>query len=264
MTKLLNRPSLNIVQEGSGPIVVLSHALGCNLHMWDEVTKILKEKFTIVRYDHRNHGKSQSVNTPFSVDDLADDAAMLINGLGGQPVYFVGLSLGGMVAQSLMARYPNLVNACVIANSAEFYDDSVKKMWADRIEKVNQYGVSSISAMALERWFTPEFLSSDNQSSKSKIADIKKELDEFNANSYALSCAAVAGIDCREGNKVIKNPTLVLFGLKDQATPPALSEVIHKSIQNSKLVGIDAAHLSAVERPEEFASIVSEFLLSKE
>jgi 3-oxoadipate enol-lactonase len=264
MPKLLNRPSLNIIREGAGPIVVLSHALGCSLHMWDEVANTLKENFTVIRYDHRNHGKSQSVNTPFSVDDLADDAAMLVKDLGGKPVFFIGLSLGGMVAQSLAARYPNLVKACVIANSAEYYDESVKKMWADRIEKVNQFGVSSISAMALERWFTPEYLASDNQGNKNKIAGIKKELDEFNPNSYALSCAAVAGVDCREGNKVIKNPTLVLFGLKDQATPPALSEVIHKSIHNSKLVGIDAAHLSAVERPEEFASIVSEFLLSKE
>lgn len=263
MTKLLNGPYLNIVQEGSGPTVILSHALGCDLHMWDDVAEILKKDFTVVRYDHRNHGKSQSVSAPFSVNDLADDVATLINNLGGQPVVFVGLSLGGMVAQSLAARYPNLVKACVIANSAEYYDDSVKKMWADRIDKVNQHGVSSISEMALERWFTPEFLAPDNQSTKSKIAEIKKALDEFNANLYALSCAAVAGIDFREGNKLIQIPTLVLFGIKDQATPKALSETIHKSIKNSKLVEIDAAHLSAVERPEEFAGIVSKFALSK-
>ena len=41
MTKSLNEFSLNIVKEGSGPIVILSHALGCNLKMWDDVKQIL-------------------------------------------------------------------------------------------------------------------------------------------------------------------------------------------------------------------------------
>ena len=263
MPKLSSGPVLNMVKEGSGSVVVLSHALGCNLSMWDEVAEILKEDFTVVRYDHRNHGKSDFSDKPFSVDDLADDAALLIKSLGDQPISFVGLSLGGMVAQSLAARYPNLVNACLIANSAEYYDDAVKKMWADRIEKVKQEGVSSISAMALERWFTPEYLSSENKQISKKLEAIKKELDEFNANAYSLSCAAVAGVDCREGNKTVRVPTLVLYGSRDQATPPALSEAIHQSIPDSELTQIEAAHLSAVEKPAEFADIVSKFLLIK-
>ena len=255
--------SLNIVKEGSGPIVVLSHALGCNLHMWDEVAQILKNYFTVVRYDHRNHGASEVCMTPFSVDDLADDAADLIESLGGDPVFFVGLSLGGMVAQSLAARYPNLVSACVIANSAEHYDDAVKKMWSDRIDKVKREGVSAISGMAIERWFTPEYLSSEDSITKAIIAGIKNELDSFDSQAYSLSCRAVSGVDCRKGNQSIQIPTLVLFGLKDQATPPALSEAIHNSIQSSELAKIDAAHLSAVEKPLEFADIISKFLLSK-
>jgi 3-oxoadipate enol-lactonase len=263
MLKSLNRSSLNIVKEGSGPIVVLSHALGCNLHMWDAVARIMKNDFTVVRYDHRNHGVSAFSKTPFSVDDLADDAAELIDNLGDDPVFFVGLSLGGMVAQSLAARYPNLVSACVIANSAEYYDDEVKKMWSDRIDRVKREGVSAISGMAIERWFTPEYLSSEDPTAKEIILDIKSELDSFDSQAYSLSCGAVSDVDCRKGNQSIQVPTLVLFGLKDQATPPALSEAIHKSIQSSELAGIDAAHLSAVEKPLEFAAITSKFLLSK-
>ena len=201
--------------------------------------------------------------TPFSVDDLADDAAGLIEDLGGDPVFFVGLSLGGMVAQSLAARYPHLVSACVIANSAEHYDDAVKKMWSDRIDKVKKEGVSAISGMAIERWFTSEYLLSDNQSSKRKIADIKRELDAFDAHAYSLSCNAVAQVDCRGENKNILAPTLVLFGTKDQATPPALSIAIHEHILGSELAEIDAAHLSAVEKPTEFANIVTKFLIAK-
>ena len=263
MPKLSNRPSLNVVKEGSGPIIVLSHALGCNLHMWDEVALILKDDFTVVRYDHRNHGASDFTTTPFSIDDMADDVAALISDLGSDPVFFVGLSLGGMVAQSLAARFPDLVRACVIANSAEYYDDAVKKMWADRIDTVKCSGVSAISGMAIERWFTQEYLLSENPVSKARVAGIKNELDSFDPQAYVLSCTAVARIDCREGNKKILTPTLVLFGTKDQATPPALSEAIHKSIPGAELAHINAAHLSAVEMPVEFSNIVSTFLRSK-
>lgn len=263
MTKLLNEFSLNIFKEGSGPIVVLSHALGCNLKMWDDVAQILKNDFTVVRYDHRNHGKSGLTSEPFSIDDLADDAAMLIKDLSKEPVFFVGLSLGGMVAQSLAARYPELIRACVIANSSQHYEESVKKMWSDRIERVKEGGVSAISEMAIERWFTSEYLLSENQSSKRKVADIKRELNAFDAHAYSLSCNAVAQVDCRKGNKMILAPTLVVFGTKDQATPPALSIAIHEHILGSELAEINAAHLSAVEKPIEFSDIVKNFLNNK-
>jgi len=262
MHKSHQSPTLHVVQEGSGPLLVLSHALGCNLGMWDEVTPLLSKQFTVVRYDHRNHGSSESSSQPFSVDDLADDVAKVIEGLSNKPVYFVGLSLGGMVAQSLVARYPHLIKASVIANSAQFYDDSAKKMWADRIDKVLKEGLSSISGMAIERWFTPEFLGAMDQSNQRRIAGVRSDLDLCDADLYALSCAAVSDIDFRKSNETINLPTLVLFGLKDQATPPALSFAIHEAIKGSVLAEIDAAHLSAVELPVQFAEIVSSFLKS--
>ena len=142
------------------------------------------------------------------------------------------------------------------------YNEAAKKMWADRIEKVLKEGVSSISGVAIERWFTPEFLGATDQKKQRRVAGIRSDLDLFDAKLYALSCAAVAGIDYRKGNENISVPTLVLFGSHDQATPPALSFAIHEAIKGSALAEIDAAHLSAVESPIQFAEIVSSFLRS--
>ena len=50
-------PQLNTLLEGQGPMVVLSHALGCDLHMWDGLAELLKHEYTVLRYDHRNHGQ---------------------------------------------------------------------------------------------------------------------------------------------------------------------------------------------------------------
>ena len=130
---------LNLVREGGGPIVVLSHALGCDLHMWDGAAALLARAHTVLRYDHRNHGASESMPGPVTMQDLADDAAALVEREAeGEPVHFVGLSMGGMVAQALAARRPGLLKTVVIANSASHYPDAAP--WRSRIETVRAQG----------------------------------------------------------------------------------------------------------------------------
>ena len=115
---------LNTVREGNGPIVVLSHALGCDLHMWDGVAAELARAHTVLRYDHRNHGASEVVAGPLGMQTLADDAAeLIVREAGGEPVHFVGLSMGGMTAQALASRHPALLKSVVIANSSAHYAD---------------------------------------------------------------------------------------------------------------------------------------------
>ncbi|RYY82573.1 MAG: alpha/beta fold hydrolase, partial [Comamonadaceae bacterium] len=113
---------LHTVRQGEGPIVVLSHALGCDLHMWDGVAELLARAHTVLRYDHRNHGASEVVPGPLRVETLAQDAADLIaREADGEPVHFVGLSMGGMTAQALAVRHPELLRTVVIANSSAHY-----------------------------------------------------------------------------------------------------------------------------------------------
>ena len=71
-------PQLNIVRQGQGPLVVLSHALGCDLTMWDGVAAALQDRYTVLRYDQRGHGQTPATEGAYSMDDLADDAAELI------------------------------------------------------------------------------------------------------------------------------------------------------------------------------------------
>ena len=71
-------PRLHYVLEGDGPTIVLSHALGSDLGMWDEVAAELKPGFTVLRYDHRGHGRSEPVPGRCTLEDLADDASELI------------------------------------------------------------------------------------------------------------------------------------------------------------------------------------------
>lgn len=247
---------LNTLREGGGPIVVLSHALGCDLHMWDGVATVLARAHTVLRYDHRNQGGSEVVAGPLGMEDLADDAAALIaREAGGEPVHFVGLSMGGMTAQALALKYPELLKTVVIANSSAHYPDVAP--WRARVEAVRAQGVAAIAPGAVSRWLTPEFVGTPEGAACAKM--LRDTLERTDAAGYIASCEAVAAIDFRESNRRISVPTLVIAGLRDEATPPAMSEAMVAAIPNARLATIDAAHLSAVERPVEFTQLLIDF-----
>jgi len=247
---------LNIVREGQGPIVVLSHALGCDLHMWDGVAPLLARDFTVLRYDVRNHGRSDVVDGALSMQTLAQDAADLIEReAGGEPVHFVGLSMGGMTAQALALTHPQLLSRVVIANSSSYYPD--RAPWQARVDTVRAQGVAAIATGAVARWLPPEFAAStDGAALARKLHDTLVATDP---NGYIAACDAVAAIDFRESNRRINRPTLVIAGARDEATPPAMSEAMVAAIPGARLASIEAAHLSAVERPGDFVQLLKRF-----
>ncbi len=239
---------------------MLSHALGCDLSMWDGVAAVLEPHFTVLRYDHRGHGSSASPAGPYTMEMLADDAAGLIRNHVDGPVHFVGLSMGGMTAQALAARYPELVRSIVVANSALFYDEAAKAMWQARMDLVRDKGVVAIAEGAMQRWFTPEFRADHLRGGADRVAALRARLEKLSAKPYAASCEAVANIDFRVSNGAIACPALVIAGTRDEATPVAMSEAIAASIPGARLATLDAAHLSAVEQPVAFAGLVESFI----
>jgi 3-oxoadipate enol-lactonase len=247
---------LNVVREGGGPIVVLSHALGCDLSMWDGVAAQLSRAHTVLRYDHRNHGASEVLPGALRIETLAQDAAELIRReAGGEPVHFVGLSMGGMTGQALAVRHPELLKTMVIANSAAHYPEQAP--WHARVETVAARGVAAIAPGAVSRWITPAWAATpEGAEAAKKLHDVLVRTD---AQGYIESCNAVAAIDFRESNHRIAVPTLVIGGLQDEATPMAMSQAMASAIPHARLQTIDAAHLSAVERPVEFAQLLIDF-----
>ncbi|MDD2546864.1 MAG: 3-oxoadipate enol-lactonase [Burkholderiaceae bacterium] len=252
--------SLHFVQQGQGPLVVLSHALGCDLQMWDGVAAALQDRYTVLRYDHRGHGQSPATAGAFGMNDLADDAAALIQQQAQGPVHFVGLSMGGMTAQALAVRHPALVRSITIANSASRYDEAARAGWQTRIDTVRAQGLEPIADGAMQRWFTPEFRADLAHGGAARVAALRAVLVATAPAPYAASCEAVARIDFDESNRRIACPTLVIGGTRDEATPPALSEAIANQIPGAQLRSLDAAHLSAVEQPAAFAQRLGDFL----
>jgi 3-oxoadipate enol-lactonase len=170
-------------------------------------------------------------------------------------VHFVGLSMGGMTAQALAVRHPELLKTMVIANSAAHYPDQAP--WRARAETVAAKGVAAIAPGAVARWLTPAYVGTPEGAVAAKtLHDVLVRTD---AQGYIESCNAVAAIDFRESNHRIAVPTLVIGGLQDEATPMAMSQAMVGAIPGARLATIDAAHLSAVERPVEFTQLLIDF-----
>ena len=257
---------LHCIREGEGPVVVLSHALGCDVTMWEGVAALLDKRYTVLRYDARGHGQSGVPPGPYTMDMLADDAARLITEEVGGPVHFVGLSMGGMTAQALAARHPSLVSSITIANSAMFYDDAARAVWLTRMATVRDQGMEAVAEGAMQRWFTPEFRADIGVGGLSggadRVATLRARLVANDRHAYAFSCEAVAQIDFRASNPALVCPALVIGGTRDDATPVAMSRAIADSIAGAQLATLDAAHLSAVEQPAAFVQLLTEFLES--
>ncbi|MDR6860746.1 alpha/beta fold hydrolase [Variovorax guangxiensis] len=247
---------MNFSKEGQGPVVVLSHALALDRGMWSDVAAALTPHCTVVRYDHRGHGEATGAIDPFSIEDLADDAADLIREVSSDPVVFVGLSLGGMVGQALAARHPALLRGLAVLNSAAHYPD--RSTWDARILAVREGGMQAIADSSIERWLTPAFRQSPaGQAMAGRLREVLLRTDPL---AYTRTCEAIAGMDLRPGNRRIENPTLIVAGRQDMATPPAMSQAMAKDIASARVVEVEAAHISAAEIPGELASLLDDWI----
>jgi pimeloyl-ACP methyl ester carboxylesterase len=128
-------------------------------------------------------------------------------------------------------------------------------MWHERIEGILKNGTASIWDSTLSRWFTPNFHSETN-----KISTLKSAFLGCDRGGYAGACAAVRDANFREKIKDIDVQTLIISGKYDPVTTVEHGEFMASKIKNSTLKILDAAHLSAVEQPENFAAAVLDFL----
>lgn len=251
--------SIRAPRTGKAPArtVVLAHALGCDLTMWDALATELAADCRVICYDNRGHGSSDAPPGPYTMAELADDAARLLRELDSGPVVWIGLSMGGMVGQELALRHPSLVAGIVIANSTAGYPPESRAMWQARIEAVQAGGVEAIADAVMCRYFDAEFRAHQ----AATVARFRRRLVSTGADGYIACCAAVAGQDTSDRLGQIVAPALVIAGENDEGTPLPMARQMADTIPGAQLEIVDnASHLSAIEQPLAFANLVTGFL----
>lgn len=227
------------------PVVVFSNSIGTTLEMWEAQAHALSERYRCLRYDTRGHGRSEVVDRPVSIDDLADDIAGLLDELRIAQAHVAGVSLGGMTAQAFAVRHSQRVRGLALVATAAYLPPP--EGWDQRAASVRREGMAAIVDAVIPRWFTAPFL----EQSPEKVAPVRDQFLAMDPRGYAVCCGAIRDMDLREAIASIQAPTLIMAGADDPATPVAMMEEIRQRIVNSELVVVPrSAHLLVIERAE--------------
>lgn len=258
MVERIEVNGLSMAYELSGPqeapTVVLSHSLAADRTMWRGQISALGA-YRVLCYDFRGHGATQVTPGPYSINQLAEDTAGLIQALDLAPVHFVGLSLGGMIGQVLGVKHASLLSTLVLCDTASHL--APPSLWDERIAMALEQGMEALAPATVERWFTAAFRASHGAAVEGIAATIRATP----AEGFAGCCGAIRDMDLRGTLAAIAKPTLVMVGADDAATPPSASEAIAGEIAGAQLVILEkAAHLSNVEQAQAFNETLLGFL----
>jgi 3-oxoadipate enol-lactonase len=249
---------LHFNDVGTGPAVVLVHAIGCDLRMWDDLASDLAgSAMRVIRVDVRGHGASPVPRRPYTLDELAGDVVGVLDRCGVHKAHWVGLSMGGMIGQAFALGHGDRLGKLVLANTTSSYGAGGRSMWEARAQAVEDGGMAAITDLAMTRYFSDEFRARHG----AVVERVRGRFLETNPQGYIGCCDAIRDLDYSGRLARIGAKTLVIAGEKDVGTPPAMSAEIAKGIPDARLAIIPgAAHLSAVEKPREFGALVVEFL----
>lgn len=256
---LVNAGRIDIGYEslGSGEPVVFLHAIGLNRNMWRNLAEPLAKAHNVIVCDLRGHGDSSPPEDEWTLEAFAGDLKGLLDHLQLSSCSVVGLSLGGMVAQTFALRYPASVDKLVLSNTTSGQTEESRRVLLDRAKIVEEGGMRTVADQTVDRWFTPEF----SRQRPEVLDHVRSELLACSPVSFARATRAIAGLDLWDELESIKAPALITTGEYDPNTTVAVAEKIRERINGARLEAIpNASHMVPFEQPANYAQIIREFL----
>ncbi|WP_250525305.1 alpha/beta fold hydrolase [Caballeronia sp. GAWG2-1] len=242
--------------EGGGPTLTFIHQLGGDLSVWDQMAGYFRHGYNVLRYDLRGHGRTAVSQDAFSIRDLADDLAGLLDKLGAKTTHLVGLSIGGMVAQTFAINHADKVDSLTVVGAPAFIPEEAQPTFRQRAASVRENGVASMVDATLERWLTPQF----RKAHPEVVEQIGETIAQTPVEGFARAAEAISRFNVRDKLAAIDKSTLVIAGEHDSGTPHAASQVIADTVPGARFELLNAAHLSPVEESQRFCALLNDFL----
>ncbi|MFT5502624.1 MAG: 3-oxoadipate enol-lactonase [Gammaproteobacteria bacterium] len=241
--------------DPNGFPVVFANSLGTDFRLWDQLIPLLPSGLRILRFDKRGHGLSSCPDSDYSIDDLVNDCASLMRSEGFEKSLFIGLSIGGLIAQGLAVKAPDLVRAIVISNSAAKIGTS--EMWQDRIGVLQEHGIEALADSIMERWFSRQF----HKNRSDELKGWRSMLTRTPLQGYIGCSKAIAHSDFHQSTATLTLPAMAIAGSEDGSTPPTVVKACADLIEGCHYVEIQGAgHLPCVEQPQVYANHLIQFM----
>lgn len=260
---LKNLGAVNVVRSGprGGTPLVLLHPVSMDVSWWNDQFKTFGSERDVVAIDMPGHGLSAPPNSPPTFDSMADAVEGILESMGGAPVDLLGVSVGGMIAQTLVLRRPDLVRSLTLVATLCTFPDNVRALLRERARVARTEGMARIADLSIERWFTPAFRTSRPDVIARATIGLLRQPGEFHARMWEM----IAGLELESQLRAIRCPTLVITGTEDVNAPPAAAQQIARAVPGAVvhlLPGL--GHFPPFEDPDGFNEILRAFLADRQ
>ncbi|HYF25776.1 MAG TPA: alpha/beta hydrolase [Baekduia sp.] len=256
----LRGTTLNVEEGGprDAPALLLSHSLFFDHRMFDPLTRLLTDRFRVVRYDHRGQGASaRAPREELDMDTLADDAAALIQELGLGRCTVLGNSMGGFVALRLAARRPDLVGAAIVAGSAAGSEERIAE-FDPLVQSLGEGGVEPVLDVVTHIMVGDTTMAEPSRAPL--LAAVRDQLAALGPDIADAAWQVVHRRGVEDELASIRVPLLVLAGAEDHAYTVAQSRAIAEAVPGARLEIVErVGHSVALEDPETVAELIVEF-----
>lgn len=246
---VLDRDGVQIHYEvrGDGPVVLLSHGYAASGRMWERQLETLSDRYRVVSWDLRGHGRSDSPEDPalYSEALCVDDMAALLDACDAETAVVGGLSLGGYLSLAFQQARPERTRALLLFDTGPGYrSDEARAGWNRFAERQAQkFETRGLEALPKGR----ETALAEHRSARGLALAARGMLAQVDAHVI-------------DGLSAIDVPTLVLVGGNDEPYFAATDYMARKIPGARKVVVEEAGHAANLDQPERFDAAVREFL----
>lgn len=256
MTEFIQAGDVRIAFErsGSGPPLLLMHGAEASRQMFAELVPLLATQFTVIAYDQRDCGETESPERQSTLADLAADAQRLIKALGFKRAHVFGSSFGGRVAQALALLHPHAVDRLVLASTWPLprpYEELCPD--APRLAELRK-GLPA-TAEELASWFFPEAFLQQRPELRQIFAKARTQTARSQRRAQTVATLIEGGV------AHIAAPTLVLAGELDRVVPASVTLAMAGRIRGADAALLPAlGHVTTMQAPQVVAHHLLRFL----
>ena len=249
----------NFTTLGDGPTVLMLHGIGGgHLAFAPQVETLASSGYRAVAWDMPGYGRSAPIE-PYTFKGLAESCIALIEALNCGDVTLVGHSMGGMVAQEVMARRPELVNKLVLSATSAAFGNADGAWQRDFIAKRTAPLDAGKTMAELAETLMPQMIGPAALPEGVHLATHCMGL--VPASTYRRALEALVTFDRRADLLRISVPTLLLAGEFDKVAPPAVMKKMADAIAGSTYLQLKGAgHIANLEVPDDFDGMLLNFL----
>jgi 3-oxoadipate enol-lactonase len=253
---LIHLDDIRLNAQISGPPdgapLVLIHALGTNLTLWDGLMPHLAGH-RVLRLDLRGHGGSDVARAPYSMGGMIRDVERVMEHFSMRDAVGVGVSLGGLILQGLAVKRLDLIRGMVLSNTAARIGGPA--LWQTRVAEVRASGLTAYASGALQR-----ILGRQWQDHPAR-ARVEQMLLSTNPEGWIGAAMAISGADFYTTTAALRLPALVIAGGRDATTPPDMvRETADLILGHRWHLFANLGHLPMIEDPGGFGAVLTDFL----